>query len=1412
MCPAAARLNDPIAHTSTLGMLAKMGGSLVIGALIGAALTAAVAAAAVATVATGGLGLGAVLAIGFVISAAMEGSGLNAFIDKQVDRLVDHFIPPSIEGKIATGSSDVRINSLAAARAASPGELDTIVCAKHGSGPPPMLAQGSDNVFFDGQPAARKGDQTTCGGTIAEGSDDVFVGGGTVTVRDIDDERPWWITALGVAIGVALALCGKGKMNLSSLKAALPCLMKNMAASVAGSVVGGMLRTTIGNPVNAITGGKVLREQADFSLPAALPLHWERFYSSHDLRAGGLFGPGWSVPCEVSLSVERDAAGTLAALVYCDDQGRAMRFPPVPPGESHFSTAEGYYLICTQLGQYLVESVDGLLRDFGVPAPAFSGVLPLQRLEDRNGNAHTLVYASDGRLAQLRDGCGGVLDLVYDKQHAQRLAAVKLRGSADGTDGTLVQYRYTAAGELAEVIDRAGRGRRLFAYDQGLMTTHTVPGGVRCHYAWQGSGAAARVVRHWTDDGEQYVFNYDLAARSTRVTDQLGRIYRWEWDVHSQPVLYVDPEGNSWRYRWDDNRQLVQTVDPLGAVTLCEYDERGRQIAVTNPLGQVRRTEWHDRFDLPLAETDEAGNRRAYSYDQRGNLILITDEEGCETEQFRDERGIVHTVRDARDGYKHMQWNSRAQLLAYTDCSGSTTRFDYDRRGRLTSATDALGQSTRYDFDEHDAIVRINRADGTVEQFAYDSAGQLCTSTDAAGRVTRYVRNARGLPVRRIDAAGHSVQFEYDAAHRLHRLINENGEAYCYRYDRNDRRIEEIGLDGVIRRIDYDARGLAIAVTDAVGESDAVVLRIEHDALGRERFRHARGRTTAYRYDQIGQVLQAEVFSDAGMQRIVHDNLSFTYSKRGQTLSEAGHMGKLEHRYDELGNRIATMLPDGRTINRLHYGSGHLHQFNIDGDVISDIERDALHREVLRTQGRLHTRIGYDALGHKTSARTGELASPLPLVVKEWRYDAAGELVQKTHSLHGDAAFLYDPLGRIVYAAEQQVREMFHWDAAANLVDSGAAGGYVRYNRVLTFEDKRFEYDVHGRLEQKRSGRHTTQTFGYDGEHRLIEVTTARAGVAQSVHFDYDALGRRIRKHDAFGTTHFLWDGLRLLQEQRGAAIATYLYEPDSYKPLARIDSQRDAAAGDEAGASVYYFQNDASGLPEELTAPSGDIAWVAEYKTWGNTVREQWSVAEVAGAVQPLPQNLRFQGQYLDRDTGLHYNTFRFYDPDIGRFISPDPIGLLGGDNVFMYAPNPKRWMDPWGLTYGAVDFSGSPDLFPTAGVQRNIVSIELQGSRTRDFTLAYKEAKFTPAEAAAAKKAGYTWHHVRDYDPATGKSGMQLVLRTTHEATYPHAGSAEQFAKTHGVAYDSPAAVEFVERAGRLRGRPTGRVTPGC
>ena len=102
-------------------------------------------------------------------------------------------------------------------------------------------------------------------------------------------------------------------------------------------------------------------------------------------------------------------------------------------------------------------------------------------------------------------------------------------------------------------------------------------------------------------------------------------------------------------------------------------------------------------------------------------------------------------------------------------------------------------------------------------------------------------------------------------------------------------------------------------------------------------------------------------------------------------------------------------------------------------------------------------------------------------------------------------------------------------------------------------------------------------------------------------------------------------------------------------------------------------------------------MVWYADYEAWGNTATVEWKEQRIDNIVvsEEHLQPIRFQGQSFDVETGLHYNRFRYFDPDLGMFTTRDPIGLLGGSNVFQYAPNPTGWIDPFGL-------SGCTDVTP--------------------------------------------------------------------------------------------------------------------
>ncbi|MCX2803319.1 RHS domain-containing protein, partial [Microbulbifer thermotolerans] len=110
----------------------------------------------------------------------------------------------------------------------------------------------------------------------------------------------------------------------------------------------------------------------------------------------------------------------------------------------------------------------------------------------------------------------------------------------------------------------------------------------------------------------------------------------------------------------------------------------------------------------------------------------------------------------------------------------------------------------------------------------------------------------------------------------------------------------------------------------------------------------------------------------------------------------------------------------------------------------------------------------------------------------------------------------------------------------------------------------------------------------------------------------------------------------------------------------------------DENG-ELYHYHLDHLGTPDTLTDSQGEIAWSVSYTAYGNLAIKHCNRIE---------QPIRFQGQYYDEETGLHYNRFRYYDPEVGAFTQQDPIGLLGGVNNYQYVPNPVGWVDPLGLT----------------------------------------------------------------------------------------------------------------------------------
>ncbi|WP_211353898.1 RHS repeat domain-containing protein, partial [Xenorhabdus doucetiae] len=285
-------------------------------------------------------------------------------------------------------------------------------------------------------------------------------------------------------------------------------------------------------------------------------------------------------------------------------------------------------------------------------------------------------------------------------------------------------------------------------------------------------------------------------------------------------------------------------------------------------------------------------------------------------------------------------------------------------------------------------------------------------------------------------------------------------------------------------------------------------------------------------------------------------------------------------------------------------------------------------------------------------------------------------------------------------------------DMMLNNVDANQRAALFSFTRQIQglhsyiaqmLDDIRYRYDDNGRLvektEQRDGFRPQVWRYRWDTQNQLTHCETPDGS---RWHYRYDAFGRRIRKlkvHDGKLTAtnlqrwlngrpdltprateiygqEYLWSGDQLIEETPVYADGSlaldsrvhWLYEPGALTPSARVEKGK-----------LHYIVSDHQGTVREMLNENGTLVWAQRLKTWGKAEKSQ-----VIASNNPdyhVTCNLRFCGQYEDTESGLFYNFHRYYSPETAQYISPDPIGLLGGVNPYGYVHNPLSWVDPWGL-----------------------------------------------------------------------------------------------------------------------------------
>ena len=859
---------------------------------------------------------------------------------------------------------------------------------------------------------------------------------------------------------------------------------------------------------------------------------------------------------------------------------------------------------------------------------------------------------------------------------------------------------------LTYVIDAYGNETEYYYDIDGYTYRIVYPDGLE---EWYFRDECSRVVRHIDTDAAVNEYEFDENGNLTTITQPDGATIHYDYDDQDQLIGMVDAEQGRWFKEYDGSGNIIKEIDPLKRETKYNYNAMGLPIQITDAKGGSKQLKYDDQGNL-ISYTDCSGKETKWEYDLRGRVTSVENALKNKVEYFYSdftaekreplEQGLplnsfgqLEKIKYSDVLEEHFIHDAEGRLLVYIDPTGKKTRYDYDPAGLISYRIDPLGYKIKYEWDKLSRLKRLINENGAAFEFFYDVAGRLIKEIDFDGKETLY----------EYDETNGQLQTSIEVAI----LQGQNLSGKLAPKDR----IQHFVMDSM-GRLEQRTSGFGYK-----GQNELEEQQLEEFA-----------------YNSHGQILLA---------KNAESKVEWFYDVVGNLVREHIQDNKThktavwKHGYDEINDRIKTIRPDGQDIDWLTYGTGHVHSLILNGQDIVSFERDDLHREIARhyanglsqfehfdEQGRLSQQ--QIVQGHENGYANAQLQQEqnavqdtTSLLSRVYRYDKSGQLAQIQDSRRGDIHYKYDLLGRLLEATSKFGKEKFSFDPASNLIDRHLEQqnqihehrtdenqyGYLKLvnNVVRQYLDQQYQYDAYGQLTTQKSNQGDLN-LSWDVLGRLVRSRNTE----YTAEYRYDAMGRRLAKRSKHHHTGqeldfvYGWDGDTLAYESNESYTKHYIYEKDSFIPLIQAVYQtpiqmhttpvwddkysftRDLlwkkTQSSQGFDDVWFYHCDHLGTPQEMSDLSGQIIWKAQYKAWGECKAEKVKSNFFENS-EIISNNIRFQGQYFDEETGFHYNRHRYYSPYVGRFISKDPIGLLGGHNVYAYAPNPIDWVDPRGL-----------------------------------------------------------------------------------------------------------------------------------
>lgn len=819
-----------------------------------------------------------------------------------------------------------------------------------------------------------------------------------------------------------------------------------------------------------------------------------------------------------------------------------------------------------------------------------------------------------------------------------------------GTNKRTTTWTYNNRQEVAGITFSDGKNRDLavtFFYDDvtGELIKIENPG---TEYATQGGGSYPSAMGY--------------------IYDSEGNVVRESKGLNTQGNGSV--AAMSWVDKTLDEYNRVDKV--VNAVGMLDYDFHPDGTLTRLTDGNSKPTSYeYDALKRMTRQLQPGNILTQFAYDARDNLTQVTDGNGAVTTYAFDDLGNRVRVQSPDSG---------------------TQTFTYDIAGNLIQSVDAMGQTTVRQYSPGGRILSVDRP-GVAEDevYAYDSctngAGRLCSVTMGNGEYTAYEYDAFGRPSLLVSRGG-GAAYEYDAKDNVTAITYPSGRRVTYAYNSAGQAtsvslqdgVRTTALAGSIRNLPF---GPADSWTYGNGLKETRSFNSSYmpTSLGVA----GKFQITFPQYDGNGNLLQRVLNGQAE---------SYAYDDLNRLQGAAGGFGLRAYEYDAVGNRtkltadgVVTTSAYGPQSNRIANSSTGQYVLDANGSSI-----------VMPRAGAGSLELGYSKRNQLESVAA---AGQPPGSTAVYLHNSLGQRTLK--SLNGsERRYLYDPQGHLL---------------AESLADGSIVEEYVYLNgqplALLGLPNRPQTPSIDAIVDETAGifvGPWVSKKVTYAYNTKFLQLTLPSTSTNSfswnwlpPVSGLYDIWTWWVRKPTDGIFTYYeveggSWiQGIRHSEQTQGSwaylgrlhltaglqALSTSAYQggsPSAPGTVLDVDAARFKLIEVDTGTELNYGYviSDQLGTPQAVTNRAGAIVWKATYDPFGQATVN----ADPDADGIPFTLNIRFPGQYFDVESGLNYNRYRDYNPETGRYLESDPMGLEGGLNTFGYAAgNPISNTDSLGL-----------------------------------------------------------------------------------------------------------------------------------